>query len=119
MKEIIQLRINYDYYHLLFDKNEGRDLDTSVKIVDLSEDDPRLEQIPIIDKEIKNKYNSYFYAGWKMIRRYTSLELSEAKLYQIIIKRFFEPAGEECGTHYKDLYVIYVEWIEFRKVFCT
>ena len=98
MKQIIQLRINYDYYHLLFSKNEGRDLGTSIKVVDLSEDDPRLEQIPIINREVKKKYNSYFYAGWEIKRRYTSHEISEAKLFHIEVKKTFEPTGEEPGN---------------------
>ena len=102
MKKIIHLRINYDYYHLLFGKSEGRDLGTSIKVVELSEDDPRLEQIPIIDRELQEKHNTKFFFGWDIKRRYTSRELSEAKLFQLIIKRFFEPAGEECGTQYKD-----------------
>ncbi len=60
MKEIIEFRINYDFAHLLFKANEGKNIGTSVKVVELSRDDPRYNQIPIIAKEVKKKYGKGF-----------------------------------------------------------
>lgn len=50
MKETLEIRINYDYYHLLFDANEGKDLgqlSKSIKVIELSKNDQRYSQIPL------------------------------------------------------------------------
>lgn len=102
MKETIEFRINYDYAHLLFKADEGRNVGTSVRVVEISTDDPRYSQIPIIAKEIKQKYDEGFFFAWKFKRKYTKKELTEAKLFHLKIKTEFEPTGEECGTLYDE-----------------
>lgn len=105
MKETIELRINYDYAHLLFKADEGRDLgqfSRSIKIIELSRDDPRFNQIPIISKLVKEKYDKGFFFGWQIKRKYSKKELDTATLLQMKIKTTFEPAGEECGTLYDE-----------------
>ncbi len=105
MREILELRINYDYAHLLFGADEGKDLgqfSKSIKIVELSKDDPRYNQIPIISKQVKKKYDKAFYFGWQIRRKYSKQELETANLLQMKINTTFEPAGEECGTIYDE-----------------
>ncbi|MFV0507235.1 MAG: hypothetical protein ACK5L5_11145 [Bacteroidales bacterium] len=105
MIEILELRINYDYAHLLFKRDEGRDLgqfSKSIKIVELSKDDPRYNQIPIISKRVKEKYDEGFFFGWQIKRKYSKKEFEKAKLLQMKIKAMFEPAGEECETIYDE-----------------
>jgi hypothetical protein len=102
MKEAIEIRINYDYANLLFKANEGKDLGTSVKVVELSKDDPRYNQVPIIAEEVKNKYARGFFFGWQIKRNYSKKELDKATLLHLIIKTTFEPTGEECGTIYDE-----------------
>ena len=53
MKETLELRINYDYADLLFKADEGKNLRTSVKVVELSKEDPRYNQVPIVAGEVK------------------------------------------------------------------
>lgn len=101
MKEIIELRINYDYADLLF-QDEGKNIGTSVRVVKISSDDPRILKVPIIHKELKMKYNRAFFFSWEISRKYNSHELSQAKLFHVKIKSVFEPAGEECGTIYDE-----------------
>ena len=48
MRETLELRIDYDYANLLFSADEGKNLGTSVKVVELSKEDPRYEQVPIV-----------------------------------------------------------------------
>jgi hypothetical protein len=102
MKEILELRINYDYAHLLFSPQEGKDIGQlstkSVKIVHLSKDDPRYHRIPVVDKYVKENFNRGFYFGWWIKRAYTEKEINEACLFHFRIKTVFEPSGEECGT---------------------
>lgn len=105
MKETLELRINYDYAHLLFGADEGKDLgqlSKSIKVVELSKDDPRYSQIPIISKQVKEKYDKVFFFGWQIKRKYSAKELDTATLFQMKIKATFEPAGEECGTLYDE-----------------
>ncbi|WP_293916371.1 MULTISPECIES: hypothetical protein [unclassified Sphingobacterium] len=102
MKETIEFRINYDYAHLLFKADEGKNLGTSVRVVELSKEDPRYSQIPIIDKEVKKKYDRGFFYSWQIKRKYSKKELDTAKLLHLKIKVAFEPTGEECGTLYDE-----------------
>jgi len=102
MKEILELRINYDYANLLFKADEGKNLGTSVKVVELSKDDERYDLIPIIAKQIQLKYNKSFFFGWEIKREYSKKELINASLLHIKIKNIFEPTGEECGTFYDE-----------------
>lgn len=102
MKETLELRINYDYAHLLFKADEGKNLGTSVKLVELSKEDPRYRQVPIISEEVRKKYDRGFFFGWEIKRKYSKKELDTATLLHIKIKAVFEPTGEECGTLYDE-----------------
>lgn len=102
MKEKLELRINYDYAHLLFKEDEVKNLGTSVKVVELSKEDPRYRQVPIIAEEVKQKYDRGFLFGWQIKRRYSKKELDTATLLHLKIKAVFEPTGEECGTLYDE-----------------
>ena|ERR1700741_2651331 len=102
MKETLELRVNYDYANLLFRANEGKNLGTSVKIVELSKDDPRYNQVPIIARQVRQKYDKAFFFGWEIRRMYSKKEVDSATLFHMKIKNTFEPAGEECGTLYDE-----------------
>jgi hypothetical protein len=98
MKEIIELRINIDYANLLFQEFEGKKIGTSIKVIEITKDDPRYQQIPLITEELKSKYDKTFLYGWKIKRKYSKKEIENAELLQLKIKSIFEPTGEECGT---------------------
>lgn len=105
MKETVEFRINYNYAHLLFKADEGKDLgqlSKSIKIVELSKEDPRYNQIPIISNQVKEKYNERFFFGWQIKRKYSKNEIDTSSLFQMKIKTTFEPSGEECGTLYDE-----------------
>ncbi|HBO28146.1 hypothetical protein [Culturomica sp.] len=102
MKETLELRINYDYAHFLFKADEGQNIGTSVKVVELSKEDSRYRQVPIIAEEVRKKYNGKFFFGWKIGRKYSRRELDTAILLHLKIKTIFEPTGEECGTLYDE-----------------
>lgn len=102
MKETLELRINYDYAHLLFRADEGKNMGTSVKVVELSKEDSRYRQVPIIAEEVRKKYNRKFFFGWQIGRKYSRRELDTVILLHLKIKTIFEPTGEECGTLYDE-----------------
>lgn len=100
MKEILELRVDMDFAHILFKEDEGKDLG-SVKLVRVDTSGPIYEEIGKTQKMIKEKYDRYFFKGWDYIREYTEKELLEARFFQII-PQLFTLAGEECGTKYDD-----------------
>lgn len=102
---MFEFRIVYDFAHLLFKSDEGKDLGQitkSIKLIRITRDDPRFNQIPVIAKQVKEKYNKSFFFGWSIIRKYSKNELETAALLRIKIENTFEPAGEECGTIYDE-----------------
>lgn len=102
MKETLELRINIDFAHLLFEENEGKKLGASVKVIGLSREDSRYDQIPLVAKAVNDKYNKSFFFGWEIKRKYNKKELDNAILLHFKIKTIFEPTGEECGTLYDE-----------------
>lgn len=102
MQEVLELRINCKFAHLLFGENEGKNIGSAVKIVEIAKDDPRYQQIPIIQRQINDQYDEDFFFSWQIKRKYDKNELSTASLFEIIVKSEFEPCGEECGTVYDE-----------------
>ncbi len=105
MTEIFEFRIVYEFAHLLFRADEGKDLGQitkSIKVVRLTKEDSRFYEIPIIANQIREKYNKNFFFGWGIIRKYNKKELETAKLLHLKIDTVFEPTGEECGTLYDE-----------------
>ncbi|MBR1667618.1 MAG: hypothetical protein IJ693_04975 [Bacteroidaceae bacterium] len=107
MKEFLELRIDYKYAHLLFKEDEGVNLGDdifgpSVKVVKIDTGSPIFEKVGQVNKSVREKYNNLFFAGWKYIRKYTTKELTDARLFQMDVRKYFEPTGEECGTEYDE-----------------
>ncbi len=101
MKEVIEFRIGNEYVHLLLKQGEGK-RNASNTIIHITRNDPRFEQIRILDKKIREKNNDFFFLYSHIRREYSKKELQTATLLQLIIKTTFEPAGEECGTIYDE-----------------
>lgn len=103
MKEKFELRIVEEFASRLFDPNEGKRLGSGiVRLVSLASDDPRLEEVAVLQKEIDSKYGRAFFHGWEIIRKYSKREIEVASLFHLRITSTFEPAGEECGTIYNE-----------------
>jgi hypothetical protein len=101
MKEVFEFRIKKKYYHLLSQPNNGKD-NGMVYVVKLTKDDPKFEQIRILDKQINEQNNDFFFLYSNIKREYSKNEFETATLFQMKIKTMFEPAGEECGTIYDE-----------------
>ena len=104
MREFYEFRVGSEFAGRLFRPEEGRELGllgkTRVRIVTLARDDPRYEQVGMLDKEIRSKYGKSFFYGWTVRRKYNRAELASAEVFSLTITPVFEPAGEECGTVY-------------------
>ena len=94
MKEIVELRINNDFANLLFKEFEGKKKGTSVKVIEITKDDPRYQLIPLISDEVKRKYNKTFFYGWKITRKYNKKEIENADLLQLKIKSIIDILGK-------------------------
>lgn len=101
MKEIHEFRIYREYAHLLLKPGEGKDNGSKI-VVYINRDDPKFEQVRMLTKEIKEKYNKSFFLYSNIRREYSKKELDKATLLHMIIKTTFEPAGEESGTVYDE-----------------
>jgi len=101
MKEIHEFRIYKEYAHLLLKPGEGKDNGSKI-VVFINRDDDKFEQVRILTKQIKEKYNKSFFLYSNIKREYSKKELATATLLQMKIRTTFEPAGEECGTLYDE-----------------
>jgi len=101
MKEYTEFRIFQDYFHLLPKPNNAK-FNGMVYVIEVSKEDPLYEEIGRLNKQVKEKFNKYFFGYFKIKRSYTKKEIDRAALFQVIIKTTFEPAGEECGTLYDE-----------------
>lgn len=108
MKELLELRVDYKYAHLVFKEDEGVNLGDfmgySVKVVKIDTSSAVFEKVGQVSKDIQKKYNDLFFGGWKYVRKYTTKEITDARLFQIDVRKYFEPTGEECGTKYDETY---------------
>ncbi len=101
MKEVIEFRISNEYAHLLLKPDEGK-RNSSNTIIHITKDDPKFDQIRMLDKQVREQNNDFFFLYSNIKRDYTKKELETAKLLQMRIKATFEPTGEECGTIYDE-----------------
>lgn len=102
MKEKLEIRVGARESLLLFERYEGQLLGhSSVKKIQIDPSDPRYPEIGNLQKKLRAK-GSYFFSGWEFKRKYTKAETDNAKLFQFICLRRFEPTGEECGTIYDE-----------------
>lgn len=101
MKEIIEFRISNEYVHLLLKPGEGK-RNASNTIIHITKDDPKFEQIRILNKQIREKNKDFFFLYSNIRREYSKKELDTATLLHMTIKTTFEPTGEECGTVYDE-----------------
>lgn len=101
MQETIEFRIPEQYAKEFLDATDGVCLGGSVRKVEVPLADPRFSRISNLDRAFHAKGKSFFTA-WIPHRRYTMAELQAAKGLQILVKRVFEPAGEQCGTVYDE-----------------
>jgi hypothetical protein len=102
MKELLELRVNVEYADLLFGKEEGKKVGTSVKVVLLDKDDPRYARLSEISEYVAREYSDWFFLGWQIRRIYSKKELDSAGLLHLQILRSFEPSGEQCGTQFDE-----------------
>ena len=60
MKEVIEFRINNRYANLLLQPNEIKSNSTNT-VIYVAKDDEKFEKIRILTKQIREKYNDFFF----------------------------------------------------------
>ena len=101
MQELYEFRVYEEFASLVFRDDEGKRLGTSIRKVVLDRDDPRFERVRALQIEFRAR-GDFFFMGWGIKRKYSTVEIEAAPLFQVIPTRYFEPEGEECGTLYDD-----------------
>jgi hypothetical protein len=112
METLYEFRVQEQHASRLFAPNEGKKLGwtkqfgdefVTVRKIELSADDPKFKRVGELQALIKKEPHGFFFAGWNIRRRYTIDEIEKAELFLLCLIATFEPAGEECGTKYKEL----------------
>jgi hypothetical protein len=101
MIETIELRVRADQAHRLFAEREGKVLGPLIRKVVIGRHDPRVQRIVEVQREFKS-HNEYFYAGWRIQRKYTADEIDNVRLFQLHFAKGILVAGELFGTLYDD-----------------
>lgn len=101
MNILYEFRVNSRFAHRLFSQNEGRDLG-SIRLVQLRPDDSRLSQLGDLQTELMQETDFSFFYGWRIIRKYSKLEIDSAAVLTLESASTFEPPGESCGTEYDE-----------------
>jgi hypothetical protein len=92
-------RVREELAHLVFADSFGKKLG-SVRHVELDESDPRLQEVKILQTDLREDGKS-FYFGWGIDRKYTPKELAVAELFYVSAPTFAgEVTAEEFGTEY-------------------
>ncbi len=101
MRETMEFRIPEENAQEYLGTSVGVPLGIVRKVV-VATDDPLFQRICELDREFQRASDGrdFFFFGWNPHRRYTKAELNAADAFTLIIKRTFEPPGEECGTVY-------------------
>ena len=108
MLEKIELRIPEVYAKEFLDATDGVCLGGSVRKVEVHLADPRFSRIGDLDRAFQRNGKAFFTA-WSVRRRYTPSELRAAKSLQLLVKRVFEPTGEQFGTLYDESTACHLE----------
>jgi hypothetical protein len=102
VEETVEFRIPEEDARKVLRPEEGRVLDDSVRVVEVSSDDEIFKRIGQAQR-VARSAGSAFFTSWVAKRSYSSQELDQAEVLKLEISRVFEPAGEECGTRYRDV----------------
>lgn len=101
MRETIELRIPEELAERHLSSSRGRRVGTE-RVLKLPPNDLLLQRIKQVDRKLRERGEGPLFASWDVRRRYARGELEEAELLHVLPKTVFEPAGEECGTVYRD-----------------
>jgi RNA polymerase subunit RPABC4/transcription elongation factor Spt4 len=98
LKTVIEYRISEEHARSVFDRDEGKSIDETLRLIKLDVDDPRWSALG----RIYSRHEGKGFYDWRIERRYSTAEIQDAKLHFFQIKTGVLPTGEECGTVYND-----------------
>jgi hypothetical protein len=98
MRAEIKFRISEEHARSIFDFSEGKVISETLRLVTLSEDDPRLAGLG----RLYAQHAGQGFYGWNIERKYSKSETQRASLHLLKIRTGVLPTGEECGTVYDD-----------------
>lgn len=101
MKEIYRFRILEEFCQQLVPVPKTSLVGNDVRVLDLSPDDPRVDQI----RKMVDTNDGLVYSMFDVIRSYSEDEVKNALLARIVIEPRFRPTGEECGTVFDETHV--------------
>jgi hypothetical protein len=102
MTEVFEFRISEDFAHLMFTPEDGQRLGDSVRKVTLPIDDPRFQRVGELQAYVQKEHDRLFFFSWRVLRKYSAVELDHPGVINLHVTTRFEPTGEECGTAHDD-----------------
>ena len=94
----IEYRISEEYARAVFEANEGKRINESLRLVKLDARDARWTSLA----RLYSTHQGNGFYGWNIRRRYSASETKAAQLHLFSITAGVIPTGEECGTVYSD-----------------
>ena len=101
MTETIEIRIPELHAAKYLPAGTGVCVGGVARKLELSSDDPLLNEIGAIDASFRRQDRAFF-TGWIIHRKYKKSELQSSELVHLRIQEVLETAGEEHGTQYDD-----------------
>jgi len=109
-KKIWVFRIPEGVACRLFEAGEGTLLGDDIlgydtREVHVSEEDSRLDEIELLNRESKRTCGRNVFGFWELTHAYSKRELELATSFELTVTAVFEPTGADCGTTYDYLNV--------------
>ena len=104
MKELLTLNIRNKYFSLiprdLIGNQCGESESSSIIKIEVDTSSSFYDDILKADLFVRDKLKDDLFWWWKYKRIYSAIELSNARLFKMSVRKFYEPCGKDCGTVY-------------------
>lgn len=101
MHQTFEFRIDEELAQRFLGPGVGIPLSDTLRKVLLPAEDERVQRIGEIQREYRRR-GKFFFLFSAIHRHYSKRELAAAELLVLVIRAYFEPAGEDCGTGYDE-----------------
>ncbi len=102
MEEIFEFRLSEKEAKSFLRSNEGKEVHEGVRLVSVHPSDKQLMQKLQLAHDNQKKVGRSLLFSWNVTRKYSTNEISKARVFKVKIKSVFDPAGEETGTVYDE-----------------
>ena len=99
------LDICKEFSNLIPNEIQGIPRGDSLIRIEVDTSSPLYEEIRKANHYVRKELKDVFFFGWNYKRIYTEEEISNARLFKMSVRKYYEPCGRECGTVYDTSHV--------------